>query len=226
MLLISQGNGYFSADGKMYPFKTGDLFFVFEGEAFFLSQGKNVEYMYIEFSGTRANDLLRRFGIYTVSRSLEDFQSLLPFWKESLFSANTSTLDIATESVLLYTFSRLHKNVAARNDILQRMVELTEERFREQDFSLSTLAQEMNYNAKYLSHLFNQKIQATYSEYLRSLRLKYAVCLLEQGLDSVKNVAFLSGFGDPLYFSNVFKKMIGVSPKKYIQNFSNTKTSK
>ena len=54
-----------------------------------------------------------------------------------------------------------------------------------------------------------------YSEYLKNYRIKYAVTLLEHGIDSVKSVAFLSGFSDPLYFSKVFKNSIGISPKDY-----------
>ena len=41
------------------------------------------------------------------------------------------------------------------------------------------------------------------------------VTLFDHGIDSVKNVAFLCGYTDPLYFSNVFKKQIGMSPKEY-----------
>ena len=55
----------------------------------------------------------------------------------------------------------------------------------------------------------------SYSEYLRNYRINYAVSLLNHGIDSVKNIAFLSGFSDPLYFSNVFKKVMGISPKDY-----------
>ena len=55
-----------------------------------------------------------------------------------------------------------------------------------------------------------------YSEYLRTLRIKYAVSLFDHGIDSVKNVALLSGFQDPLYFSSVFKNVIGISPTQYI----------
>ena len=62
-----------------------------------------------------------------------------------------------------------------------------------------------------------------YSEYLRSVRLKYAITLLDHGIDSVKNVALLSGFTDPLYFSNAFKKEIGVSPKEFIIKLNKTK---
>ena len=60
-------------------------------------------------------------------------------------------------------------------------------------------------------------MKTSYTEYLRMLRLKYAISLLEHGLDSVKNVAILSGFSDPLYFSTVFKKSIGCSPKEYAE---------
>ena len=46
-------------------------------------------------------------------------------------------------------------------------------------------------------------------------RVKFAVSLFDHGIDSVKNVAALSGFSDPLYFSSVFKKSIGCSPSDY-----------
>ena len=51
---------------------------------------------------------------------------------------------------------------------------------------------------------------------INSPEIKYAVSLFDHGIDSVKNVALLSGFQDPLYFSSVFKNVIGVSPTQYI----------
>ncbi|MBE5732376.1 MAG: helix-turn-helix transcriptional regulator, partial [Clostridiales bacterium] len=50
------------------------------------------------------------------------------------------------------------------------------------------------------------------------IRIKHAVTLLDYGIDSIKNVALLSGFTDPLYFSNVFKAQIGISPTQYLKN--------
>ena len=52
--------------------------------------------------------------------------------------------------------------------------------------------------------------------YLRELRIRHALFLMEQGVASVKNVALLSGFGDALYFSKVFTAEQGISPKAYI----------
>ena len=39
---------------------------------------------------------------------------------------------------------------------------------------------------------------------------------MDQGLLCVSEIASLSGYRDPLYFSKVFKKKMGMSPKSYI----------
>lgn len=51
---------------------------------------------------------------------------------------------------------------------------------------------------------------------MKNLRINHAVFLMEQGITSVKNIAFLSGYKDPLYFSGVFKKTLGLSPSEYL----------
>lgn len=216
MVLIEQGNGTFLFDDTLCEFTTGTLLFGFDGETFALQSGENVRYLYIDFHGARANELCRRFGIYPFARKAENFHGLIPFWKESLSSANQNTIDIAAESVLLYTFSRLSADFTTQNGTLQKIVEYTEEYFRDPELSLTSIAKEVGYNAKYLSHFFKEKMQISYSEYLRALRFKYAISLFEHGIDSIKNVAYLSGFSDPLYFSTAFKKTIGVSPKEYV----------
>ena len=35
---------------------------------------------------------------------------------------------------------------------------------------------------------------------------------------TVKEVAYAAGFSDPLYFSTVFKKSLGQSPKEYMKS--------
>ena len=102
-----------------------------------------------------------------------------------------------------------------QNDLINTILEITEEQFTNPELSVSSIAKELNYNAKYISHIFKEKMEVSYTEYLRNTRIKYAVTLLDHGIDSVKNVALLSGFSDPLYFSSVFKKTIGMSPKEY-----------
>ncbi len=215
LCLIAKGKVRLSVSSTEFDLHTGDIIFGFKGEEFFASEAENCEYMYIDFDGIRASELFKRFGIISANRVFSGFDGLIPLWRESLSRASSENIDLSSESILLYTFSRLSVNKPNESPVINRIMEISEEYFKHSDFSINTVADELGYNAKYLSHIFKEKTGATYSEYLRDLRIKYAVSLFNHGLESVKNVAALSGFSDPLYFSTVFKKCVGVTPKEY-----------
>lgn len=225
MLLIDQGQGEFLLNDVPVAFEAGTLLFGFEGETFVLKNGENVRYLYIDFHGERANDLFRRFEIHPHTRKKDGANALIPFCKECLLSTKPENIDLAAESVLLYVFSRLRTSPALQNDTIQEIIKITEESFRDPDLSITSIAKEIGYNPKYLSHFFKEKMHISYSEYLRSYRFKYAVSLFELGIISVKNVAFLCGFSDPLYFSSAFKKHVGISPKEFLRRLQNTKNN-
>lgn len=215
MALIRQGSGNVIIDGTEYPFNAGSLIFAFSGEKFSVRAEKDTEYMYIDFGGARAETLFARFCINKLNRIFTGFEGIIPLWHDSLCRASEINLDLVSEGILLYTFSRIVADNDEKNTIINKILTLTEENFTDPELSVTSLATELSYNAKYISHLFKEKMGIGYSEHLRNLRIKYAVSLLEHGIDSVKNVALLSGFTDPLYFSTVFKKIVGVSPKDY-----------
>jgi AraC-like DNA-binding protein len=220
MILVEQGEGSFLFDHTSVPFCAGTLVFGFEGERFVLEKGEGVRYLYVDFGGTRGGELCHRFGIYPHTRKKENMNGLIPFCKEALLSTAAENVDLAAESVLLYVFSRFSVDVSVQNDTVQKIVEYTQKHFQDPEISMTKLAEEIGYHPKYLSHYFKEKMHIGYNEYLRSLRFQYAISLFELGIHSVKNVAILSGFSDPLYFSNAFKKEIGISPKEFIAKLS------
>ncbi len=215
--LITKGNGHFDFKDSIADYSVGNIVFVFKGEEYLTVCDTKTEYMYIAFNGMRADELFKRFGINKNRRAFSNHDGLIPLWKESLARANDSTVDLAAESMLLYMFSRLIVYADKKNVIINSITEITENRFNDPNLTITAIAEELGYNPKYVSHFFKEKTGVTYSEYLRNLRIKYAISLLEHGIDSVKNVALLSGFDNPLYFSTVFKKNVGVSPKDYIK---------
>ncbi len=215
IILITGGSGRFKLSNKDFSFKKGDLIFCFKGEVFSGAPENKCQYMYIDFDGTRSEEFFRRFDINPNNRLFEGFDSIIPLWRESLTTANEMTIDLASESILLYTFSRLFKNTNKNDNLINKLIELSENEFSNPDLSVNSVADTLGYNPKYISHIFKEKMNITFSEYLRNLRIKYAISLFDHGIDSVKNVALLSGFTDPLYFSTVFKKSLGISPREY-----------
>ncbi len=217
-VLVTSGEVCFTAGERRLELSAGNLFFGFKDEKIAVEPNGKCEYIYIDFRGERSEELFKRFGISAANRCFKGFDGLIPLWSESLCRAGEQSVDLAGESMLLYAFSRLSAEPSEQNCIVSQMIELTEEHFTDPELSLSAIADELGYNGKYLSHVFKEKMNKGYSEYLRTIRIKYAVSLFNHGIDSVKNVALLSGFSDPLYFSTVFRKEIGVTPTEYKNN--------
>jgi len=217
MILISNGNGCIHFDNQVFEFSQGELLFGFKDEQFRITNAIDVSYMYIDFDGLRVSELISRFGISRINRKFSNMDGLIPLWKGNLSRASEQTIDLATESMLLYTFSRISSNTGQKERLINKILEKTDNEFRNYDLSISKIADDFGYNVKYLSHLFKSKVGIPYTEHLSSVRVNYAISLLDHGLDSIKNVAILSGFVDQFYFSNVFKKKTGISPKEYLK---------
>lgn len=216
IILVVSGEGIFDFSGREISYATGSLVFGFKSEIFSCVESVKTEYMYIDFEGFRADELFSRFSINPIQRSFSGFESITPLWKESLSRSDEKNIDLASESVLLYTFSRIIDTSSnTKNNLVNKMIEIIENNFTDTQLSLASIAEELSYNPKYLSQLFKSKVGVGYNEYLTSVRVKFAISLFDMGLDSVKNVALLSGFSDPLYFSSVFKKVTGLVPREY-----------
>ena len=218
IMLVTSGSGIIYIAKESIEVEAGSIVFGFKGEYFYCEPDEDFEYMYISFDGIRSGEIFERFGIDTDMRYFKGFGGIIPLWKESLSHASEVTIDLAAESILLYTFSKFVAQALRQESVVRKMIEITKERFSDPSLSILIISEELSYNPKYLSHVFREEMGIKYTEYLRNMRLKFAVSLFDNGIDSVKNVALLSGFSDPLYFSTTFKKIMGKTPKEYKLN--------
>ena len=65
---------------------------------------------------------------------------------------------------------------------------------------------------------FKQYMGISPAQYILSLRIMNAQNLLERGVYNIREVAEVVGYENPLYFSRVFKKEVGMSPTEYRKN--------
>ncbi len=215
--LIVKGNGIFTLNEKSREVSEGDIYFVPKGDLFAIKRHDGMEYSYISFGGWRADDLIVRLGLSRDCSVFRASDELREFWISCLHKAEAHNLDLFSESVLLCAFAHLDPKAKPKNDPVARVIEYTHSHYTDPNLSLSGIAFSLGYDAKYLSFLFKANNGINFSDYLRNLRIKHAAFLFEEGVESVKSVAILSGFDDPLYFSKVFKREIGVTPSEYIK---------
>jgi AraC-like DNA-binding protein len=56
------------------------------------------------------------------------------------------------------------------------------------------------------------------TEFIRTIRLKMAITLLEEGKFSIAEIGYKVGFTSPAYFTKCFRLQFGKSPSEYITN--------
>jgi two-component system response regulator YesN len=84
-----------------------------------------------------------------------------------------------------------------------------------EDLSLSAVASRVGFSSYYLSRLFHSEAGIPFSEYVTERRVKKAEELLRTTTLKVYEVAEQAGFPNYRYFSMVFKKRLGHTPKNF-----------
>lgn len=88
----------------------------------------------------------------------------------------------------------------------------------ENKLTLKDLSKQFGYSESYIYRLFLKETQYSPINYFIHMKIQRACQLLQNKNMKINQVALKLGFDDPYYFSRIFKKIIGISPKDYKQN--------
>jgi len=99
-------------------------------------------------------------------------------------------------------------------EIIPQVMQYIRDNYKE-DLSLSSLSVKFGLSEKYLSSLFKKTSEITISQYLKNVRIEKAKELLTATSINLQRIAFLCGYSDYFYFSKVFKKTMGLTPRQY-----------
>lgn len=123
--------------------------------------------------------------------------------------------------ILFYTLLR---NAEHRHpiDVTNRTVSAVIEYMKNElssEITLKGMAKRFSVSEEHLSRIFKKETGVGFSSYLTFLRMKKAEELLVHSSESrITEIAYACGFSDSNYFSSQFKKIHGISPKKFQKN--------
>lgn len=83
--------------------------------------------------------------------------------------------------------------------------------------TLNSIAAKFNFSANYLSQLFAKYSGEGFVEFISAARINEAKKMLARGEGHIYDIAQKLGFDNAFYFSKVFKKYEGVSPREYLK---------
>lgn len=99
------------------------------------------------------------------------------------------------------------------SQLLEQAKNYIDNHFQNENLSLGVVAAEVNLSASHFSAIFSQEMGLTFIEYLTSVRMEQARHLLRFTDLRTSEIAYQVGYKDPHYFSYLFKKTQGVTPR-------------
>ncbi|BAB07561.1 response regulator transcription factor [Halalkalibacterium halodurans] len=139
-------------------------------------------------------------------------------WETAQDFARFSTVHQVTEhgkSEILHIVRTLQEwRTTDEQSLMLLARDYVHDHFRE-PLTLDDLAKHIGLSPYYVSKLFKERFDLTFSEYVTQLRVEHAKQLLSLTQKSLKEITYEIGYKDPNYFSRVFKKLTGKSPSDY-----------
>lgn len=85
----------------------------------------------------------------------------------------------------------------------------------QRELSLSVLERELHVSKYYVSHLFSERMQLSFNDYVNSLRVAHACRYLKNDEHSITEICSLVGFSTLRTFNRAFQKQMKCTPSEY-----------
>lgn len=99
---------------------------------------------------------------------------------------------------------------------LNKIMDCMEMNMGNDSYWVDELASDMNVSRSTFFRKLKKLTGQSPNDFMRMIRLKRAVQLLEQNELTISQISYMVGFSDPGYFGKCFRKMYGVAPSNYL----------
>ena len=138
-----------------------------------------------------------------------------------LLSDTYTSLYENLRSIFLSLFEKIVQNDTSYNsraNVILKVDAYMKKHYRE-PINTKSIAEQFGFTPAYLSKMFRDYKSITPADYIIQLRMEKAKELLSSSPGcKIKDIAASVGYEDSLYFSKVFKKTTGMSPRQYIEH--------
>lgn len=134
--------------------------------------------------------------------------------KIELISSQANFMSLLKEMIRKYTLLVKNHSLKGYSMHIRKVITAINQDLTE-DLSLKTMAETLNVNPSYLSTLFKKETGMTLTDYVNHKRIEHALFLLNSTDTQIQTIALYCGIPDVNYFTKVFKKIVGKTPKEY-----------
>lgn len=101
--------------------------------------------------------------------------------------------------------------------LMQRITQSVNRHLGDSDFTVELMCDEVGISRAHLHRKMKELTGFSVTEFIRNIRLEQAARLLRERKLNITQVAYTVGFSNLGYFSTVFRKHFGISPRDYVE---------
>lgn len=223
---VVSGKGVLYCGPNKFNLRKGQVFVVFPGTVMKYQADEHDpwHYAWITFYGDEVKEIFSQIGVSLSNPvlSVQNGAEVLEVIRNMPSERSADVLSNVRFSVRIYEFmslllenQKLQENsenvylTAARRYIKAHYYE---------EITVEQVAAHIGISRKYLFAIFKKLLNLSPQDYLIDYRMKRAAEFLKDNTLSVGHVAYSVGYKDPLTFSKMFKRRMGVSPSTYRQS--------
>ena len=230
---ILDGEGCLQVNDTWYNLKKGDVFYLPPNipYIYYPSQKNPWIYAWVAIEGDKATEYFSnsyfKNNVYVYHLKKADI--VLHFIHDFFLTTTSKTLQ--EEKMFSVFFSLMgmivddQPNTENEQPLVEKYLKQIKDtiycNYLNPHFKIEDLSAIVNLSYPYIIKIFKKAFNVPLKKYLYNLRLEQASNLLLNTTRSISDIAYNSGFSDPLYFSSSFKKHYGLSPKEYRKQHKN-----
>lgn len=228
LLYVASGKAHFYFDGKDREVTAGHmiLFQPRQEQHYEYFAKDKPEVYWVHFTGGDVKNILRRYEIpldnpvfYSGSSSTYAY-----LFKEMINELQTcrvgyqELLEMYLRQIFLLVQRSRQERKPTVSSYIQEEMEYARRYFNEhynEPISIEEYAQSRGMSVSWFLRNFKQITTMSPMQYILSIRINNAVSLLETTDYNITEISAIIGYDNPLYFSRIFRKQIGMSPSDF-----------
>ncbi len=230
LLFVISGKGYLKqGDNPLMTISQGDIVILFPKDKhhYYADPEDPWELMWVSFNGTICPTLIKEVGLspdnYILTNSMtHSIQRTLQTLINSLGDTDDVDRLCATGQLyILFAYLRqIAKNqknrhyMSNQDPCVWKAIRFIEQNYY-LDINVEMLCKHVNYSRSYLSRIFKNELHMTIPEYTNMVRIQNAKSLLTETDMPMHEISTSVGVHDSFYFSKLFKKITGETPRDY-----------
>ena len=228
ILYITYGCSYIDLNNKTIKASAGDLVIYkpYEKQKYTFYAKDKTESFWIHFTGSGVKDILIKSGlwddnIYSIGQCDDIKNAIVKMIKE--IQLKQCQYEFFCSSYLLSIISTISRQITNHNNSnsikkfqqVALVLEIMHNQYQNQ-INIQHYAGLCNLSKDRFMHIFKECTGCSPYKYQIQIRIERAKDFLRNSSLNISEISEIVGYHDPLYFSRVFKRYTGLSPKHWI----------